>query len=303
MKHSALTRLFAVLLCLLLSVQAFAVETVDLQRPGSLTLHYTQDGQGLAGQEIALWRVGDVFENGTYALTAPYPVQIQGITAETEWRDTAATLSAYLVADAVQPDHTALTDETGTAVFGELPLGLYLIRGLRVATESGTCVFGDFFLFLPRNESGTYAYAVDAAPKHATFQPNGEAVEYSVLKLWKDDGQNRPTRVFVDIVQDGRVLRSVTLSAENHWRYTWSAPAEAAVTVVERDMPEGYTVTLSGTETAFVLTNTTHPDTDNPQTGDTAPITLYILLLSLSGLGLVILGIRALRRKSHDESR
>ena len=244
-----------------------------------------------------------MFENGTYALIAPYPVEIQGITSESEWQDTAATLSAYLVADAVQPHYTATTDETGTAAFGELPLGLYLIRGLRVETATGTAVFEDFFLFLPRNESGTYTYAVEAAPKHATFLPGEETVEYSLLKLWKDDGHHRPTQVKVDILQDGQLRESVVLSAENDWRYTWVAPASATVTVVERDMPEGYTVTLSGAETAFVLTNTTHPGTDNPQTGDTAPITLYILLLSLSGLGLILLGIRALRRKPHDESR
>ena len=184
-------------------------------------------------------------------------------------------------------------------------MGLYLIRGLTAATEAGISVFEDFLLFLPRNESGTYTYAVDAAPKHATFVPEGEELEYSVLKLWKDAGADavRPTQVYVDIVQDGQLRESVTLSAENHWRYSWKAPAGHSFAVVERQVPEGYTVTVTENGTAFVITNTAPPDTDNPQTGDTAPITLYILLLSLSGLGLVLLGVRALRRKSHDESR
>ena len=305
MKHRALTRLIAALLCLLLSGQAFAAETVDVQSACSLTLHYTQGETGLSGEQIALWQVGEVYADGTYALTAPYPVEIQGITAETEWRATAATLSAYLTADAVQPDYLATTDETGTAVFAELPVGLYLIRGLTVATDAGNSIFEDFFLFLPRNTGGSYAYSVEAVPKHATFVPKAEELEYSVLKLWKDAGAaaQRPEQIHVDILQDGQLWESVTLSAENSWRYSWNAPAGQDFAVVERQVPAGYTVTVTETETAFVLTNTAPPDTDNPQTGDTAPITLYILLLSLSGLGLVLLGIRALRRKSHDESR
>ena len=184
-------------------------------------------------------------------------------------------------------------------------MGLYLIRGLTVATEAGISVFADFFLFLPRSVGGSYTYAVDAAPKHATFVPDGEELEYSVLKLWKDAGADavRPAQIHVDILQDGQLWESVILSAGNHWRYSWKAPAGHSFAVVERQVPEGYTVTVTENGTAFVLTNTAPPDTDNPQTGDTAPITLYILLLSLSGLALVLLGIRALRRKSHDESR
>ena len=300
MKHRALTWLLAALLCLLLPAQAFAAESVDLQRPGSLTLHYTQDGESLSGQEIALWRVGDVFENGTYALIAPYPVEIQGITSESEWQDTAATLSAYLVADAVQPHYTATTDETGTAVFAELPLGLYLIRGLRVETATGTAVFEDFFLFLPRNESGTYTYAVEAAPKHATFLPGEETVEYSLLKLWKDDGHHRPTQVKVDILQDGRLRESVVLSAENDWTYAWTAEPGSVWTVAERDVPEGYQVTLDTKGNEFLLTNTFTTPVEPPDTGDTFPLYGCIMAMSLSGLLLILLGLTDRRERRNE---
>ena len=301
MKHRAHIRLLAAALCLLLCVQVFAAESVDLERDCSLTLHYTQRDAALAGQEIALYRAGDVHENGTYALTLAYPVEIQGITSEAEWQEAAATLSAYLTADAVAPHYTATTDETGTVSFTGLTPGLYLIRGLSAAVPEGTCVFADSFLFLPRNESGSYTYDVDANPKHASFVPTGE--EYSVLKLWKDAGAaaERPGEVQVDILKDGVLAESVILSAANDWRYSWSAPQGHSFTVVERNVPQGYTVTEN--QTSFVITNTAPPDTDNPQTGDSAPILLYILLLCLSGMALVILGIWALRRKSHEKNR
>ena len=303
MKYRAHIRLLAAALCLLLCVQVFAAESVDLERDCSLTLHYTQRDAALAGQEIALYRAGDVHENGTYVLTLAYPVEIQGITSEAEWQEAAATLSAYLMADAVTPHYTATTGETGTVSFTGLTPGLYLIRGLSAAVPEGTCVFADFFLFLPRNESGSYTYDVDANPKHASFVPTGE--EYSVLKLWKDAGAaaERPGEVQVDILKDGVLAESVTLSAANDWRYSWSAPAGHSFTVVERNVPQGYTVTVTENQTSFVITNTAPPDTDNPQTGDSAPILLYILLLCLSGMALVILGIWALRRKNHEKNR
>ncbi|MBQ9844104.1 MAG: Cna B-type domain-containing protein [Oscillospiraceae bacterium] len=303
MKHRAHIRLLAAALCLLLCVQVFAAESVDLERACSLTLHYTQRDAALAGQEIALYRAGDVHENGTYALTLAYPVEIQGITSEAEWQEAAATLSAYLTADAVAPHYTATTDETGTVSFTGLTPGLYLIRGLSAAVPEGKCVFADSFLFLPRNESGSYTYDVDANPKHASFMPTGE--EYSVLKLWKDAGAaaERPAEVQVDILKDGVLAESVTLSAANDWRYSWSAPQGHSFTVVERNVPQGYTVTVTGNQTSFVITNTAPPDTDNPQTGDSAPILLYILLLCLSGMALVILGIWALGRKNHEKNR
>ena len=303
MKHRAHIRLLAAALCLLLCVQVFAAESVDLERACSLTLHYTQRDAALAGQEIALYRAGDVHENGTYALTLAYPVEIQGITSEAEWQEAAATLSAYLTADAVAPHYTATTDETGTVSFTGLTPGLYLIRGLSAAVPEGKCVFADSFLFLPRNESGSYTYDVDANPKHASFVPTGE--EYSVLKLWMDAGAaaERPAEVQVDILKDGVLAESVILSAANDWRYSWSAPQGHSFTVVERNVPQGYTVTVTGNQTSFVITNTAPPDTDNPQTGDSAPILLYILLLCLSGMALVILGIWALGRKNHEKNR
>lgn len=50
----------------------------------------------------------------------------------------------------------------------------------------------------------------------------------------------------------------------------------------------------------FSITNT-KPETpagNNPQTGDTTNITLYVLLMAASGLALLVMGI-VLRKKSH----
>jgi hypothetical protein len=66
--------------------------------------------------------------------------------------------------------------------------------------------------------------------------------------------------------------------------------------VVERNVPQGYTMTVEERESTFVLTNTRIPtDPDDPgrlpEMGDTLNILLYVLLMFVSGSMLIVLGI------------
>ena len=110
MKNDILRRLCLGLLCLLLCapVQAFASSNLNQDQECSLTLHYTQEDQGLPDLEVGIYRVGQVFADGTYALVMPYgayPVNIQDITSQQEWQDAATTLKAYIVADRSVSDY------------------------------------------------------------------------------------------------------------------------------------------------------------------------------------------------------
>ena len=126
-----------------------------------------------------------------------------------------------------------------------------------------------------------------------------EEVEFKVLKLWRGDegNSNRPKSIEVEIFRDGVSYKTVVLSEENHWSYGWSAGQDASSwTVVERNVPKGYTMTVEERESAFVLTNTYTPDDpdipdDPPQTGDSSNILLYVMLMLGSGSMLVILGV------------
>jgi hypothetical protein len=63
--------------------------------------------------------------------------------------------------------------------------------------------------------------------------------------------------------------------------------------VVERNVPQGYTMTVEERQSTFVLTNTwnsTDPN-DPPKTGDTTNILLYVLIMAGAGSLLIILGI------------
>ena len=124
-------------------------------------------------------------------------------------------------------------------------------------------------------------------------------IRLSVLKLWRgdEDRNDRPKSIEVEIFCNGNSYKTVILSEENHWAYSWSAKDDGSRwTVVERNVPQGYTMTVEERGSSFVLTNTwtpTYPDDPDkpPQTGDTSNILLYIMLMIGSGSALIILGI------------
>lgn len=122
-----------------------------------------------------------------------------------------------------------------------------------------------------------------------------------LLKLWKGDNGShaRPATIEVEIFRNGTSYQTVTLSEENHWVYTWSAEDDGSDwKVVERNIPTGYTMTVEERETAFVLTNTFDHDVPKPpETGDTANIMLWVILMIVSGSSLIIFGITGKRNR------
>ena len=123
----------------------------------------------------------------------------------------------------------------------------------------------------------------------------------ALLKLWKGDNGShaRPATIEVEIFRNGTSYQTVTLSEENHWTYTWSAEDDGSDwKVVERNIPTGYTMTVEERETAFVLTNTFDHDVPKPpETGDTANIMLWVILMIVSGSSLIIFGITGKRNR------
>ena len=271
----------------------------------SLTLRYVQDKAGFEGIPVRIYRVAEPQSGGSYGLVAPfdgYPVNINGITSQREWRTVTTTLAAYIAADAPALTAVGPTDSTGTVVFKGLEAGLYFVEGVTAENANGVYCFDEMMVYLPTpQEDGTYLYDLEAAPKCGNFVP---AEEYQVTKLWKDsgDGDARPTFITVDILLDGVVKEQVTLNAENNWTHSWRAVGENGKwTVVERNVPEGYRVTVTANGTAFLVTNVSTTPPVVPPTGDTASLGFYVILLAVSGLLLVLLSCRRGRRKDNEE--
>ena len=285
----------ALLCCLLWKpVATRGLTPLEPDRDCSLTLYYTQEGIGFGGLEIQIFRVAEAFPDGSFRLIAPfsdYPVNIYGITAQKEWQEVASTLHAYIAANQVAPIGTETTQQDGTAVFSGLQTGLYLVRGAVAENQKGTYQFNDFMVYLPTPGENGYDYDVEAKPKCRAFVPH---TQYSVVKLWKDVGNEtqRPKSVTVEIRKDGVFVEEVILSAKNDWSYHWTVPdGQGRWSVVEKDVPRDYQVSISENDTAFVITNTHAEPGNPPETGDVFASWQMILMMCISGLVFVLLGI------------
>lgn len=302
MKKRILPLLLLACLVISLSTTALAVP-LDPDAQAQLTLHYKKEGKAFSNLQIAIYRVAEAKADGSFLLIAPfsaYPVNIHGITEQEQWKHIATTLDAYLVADQVQPDRQAQTDETGTVCFTNLQTGLYLVREVVAEDADGTYVFNRIMVYLPTPQpDGSYTYAVDAKPKCTEFVPKRQ---YMVTKLWQDANNRtqRPQAVTVAIYRDGALQETQILSAANNWSYTWTVSGEdkSQWSVAEQDVPDMYKVTVQQNGSVFSIINTCQSGTDVPPlTGDSFAPLPWIFAMCISGSMMVILGLYSRRRK------
>lgn len=265
----------AVLACLLLPAAASARGLIDTSEPVSLTIQYP-----CRGAAFRLYRAAEVSPYGEYTLTGDfkdYPVTLDQ-PDQAGWRALAATLAGYAARDGIQPLAQGETDENGRLTFSGLEPGLYLVTGEKCTAGGVTYTPEPFLVSLPGLDGAdNWVYEVTASPKHEQEKepdgkPDGGTVKRKVLKVWKDGGaEGRPASVTVQLLRNGKVYDTVVLSAENGWSHTWTGlDRDDTWQVVEADVPEGCTVTVTREGITFVVTNTREdvPDGPNPENPD-----------------------------------
>lgn len=240
----------------------------DRETPCSLTLD-----MGAPGVTVRVYRAAEVTEDVRFVLTgdfAGYNVDLDGLTS-TGWASLAQTLRGYVFLDAIQPLRTGVSDETGRLTFSDLPVGLYLVDGERIASteDDGYRQPAPFMICLPNWEqstdpetgtvSGGWQYNVAARPKYTTL--DGDVVMRRVLKVWNDGGSiSRPAQISVTLLKDGEPYETVDLNAENNWRYAWDElDGSSDWQIVESSVSGGYTVSVSLQGVTFVVTNSYNP--------------------------------------------
>ena len=282
-----------------------AVEPIIPEKECSLTISYCYGETAFSGVEVKLYRIAEVSADFKYTLTQPFKASgliLDGIRTAGEWNVVRSTLEAHILAYNISPEVTAVTNEAGQASFDDLQTGMYLAIVSQVEQDDLHYRFDSALIALPGlGSDGRPQYQVSVNAKGEVLPPvdPDENVELKVLKLWRgDENRNvRPESIEVEIFCNGISYETVILSEENHWAYTWFAKDDGSTwTVIERNVPQGYTMTVEERQSTFVLTNTwtpTYPDDPGkpPQTGDTSNIMLYVLLMIGSGSMLIILGI------------
>lgn len=263
----------ALMICLGMIRVGCTAAAIDPSRSCSLTLSYTLNGIAFSDLQIDIYRVAELRSDGTYALVEPfsgYPIRIHGITSQQEWRETAQTIKNYAAANQIKTYRSQKTDDNGVVFFDGLQTGLYMVKGAVAQSGNETVAFYDFMVYLPTPKNGDYDYDIEAKPKCTQYT---QPVKYTVVKLWKDSGASgsRPASVRVEILKDGAVQERVVLDGTNNWSHSWEAAENGAVwSVMEKDVPNGYQVSITENKTTFFITNTkSNPDPDDPDDPDT----------------------------------
>lgn len=313
-KRIAAGMLSVLILLLMLPVQALAAGSIDVNRDESLTISFQDGAAALTGVQFDLYLTATVDEYGELTTTdefAQFQVNIQGKNDEA-WRTLASTLEGYVLREKLTPEDSSTTDDQGLAAFPtegkHLRAGLYLVLGYQISVNGRRYDPAPFMVMLPGldRENNSWNYDVTVNAKYDTTPiPDENTINLKVIKVWEDQGheKDRPKEVIVQLLRDGEVYDTVTLNAENDWRYTWADLDEGySWTVVEKEV-DGYTVAVTQEGTTFIVTNTydqTAPQ-PSPSTTPSVPSTPSIPqtgqlwwpvpLLVAVGLLLVVLGL------------
>lgn len=282
-----------------------AVEPISPAKESSLTLTYRYDGAALSGVPVQLYRIADVSADAQFTLTGDFQatrLTLNGIGSAREWDAIRTTLESFIAVSGLAPCHSASTDEAGSVRFEGLTPALYLVLPTQAAEGNARYCFDSALVSVPGLDSdGRWFYDVSVLPKADLSIPTGAELEYTVLKLWQDAGNEalRPASIEVELIRSGEIVATVVLSAENNWSYSWTAEDNGDVwQVAERNVPERYVMTVERHDAAFTILNTIPDHTLPPQTGDTANPVLYFAVAGLSGLALILLGAAAKKGRS-----
>ena len=312
--------IIAFLLCFCFHVMifgAFAASTSDAVEPivpeneSSLTISYRYGETAFSGVQVKLYKVATVSADFKYTLTSSFETTglvLNGIKSTSEWNVVRSTLEAHILAYGITPSAVLTTDTDGKVHIDTLGTGIYLAIVDQIEQDNMYYYFESSLTALPGlSDDGHWQYQVSVNAKAEALPPIGpdEKEELKVLKLWKgDEGQtDRPKNVEVEIFRNGTSYKTVELSEENNWSYSWSADDDGSKwTVIEKNVPKGYAMTVEEKDSSFVITNTfsqSSPDDPiGPPTGDTSNMLVYILLMSASGCLMLIIGIAGKRKSS-----
>ncbi len=175
--------ILAGLLALIMAMTAFADPVLDMGNTGEITVTMqTEDENGtlktISGGTMAIYKVADVYGVGGtestgggyyFRLTDNFKdsgVELEGKTDDDlsgKWSEYAEKLADFADENSVKPDETKSIGADGTAVFGNLSAGLYLL--VQTEPAEGYSSVNPFLVSMPYYEDGVYKTSVETYPK------------------------------------------------------------------------------------------------------------------------------------------
>jgi len=275
-----------------------ANELINDEKENNLTINYSYDDYKFDKKEVKLYLIANIKSDFKYELTQEfknYPISLNNIKENDEWNTIKETIDSYIISDNIKETKSSLI-ENNQVSFNNLQSGLYLIKTDTIKNDNYTLISDSIILNLPSLENGKWNYETSIYPKTYEFIPKYETIKYKVEKRFIDNKNNRPLSIDVEIFKDGNLFDSIILSSKNNWTYEWKYIDDgSSFSVVERNIPSNYNVSISKNNNNFIIINELKEDVKNPQTYDS--INLYLYLLIISFIGIIVLLISLVKRR------
>ena len=272
-------------------ITAFAQE-FGIDRIGSISVTLMdQDGETpITGAELSLYYVATVKLNDANRLTYTFTDTFADCGCALDDPALTATLDVFVTEHAAPVD-TQMTDAQGCAAFENLPLGLYFVKQTGTVTGYAPCT--PFLVTVPNYDREGYVYDVNASPKTDIAR----LTDITIRKVWNTDKSAEATdSVTIQLLKNGIVLKTATLSAQNNWQVTYTdLPESDAYSIVEVNVPQGFTVTYTKNGYIFTATN-------SAALIQTGQLIWPIPVLAMVGLCLITVGTLLLRKTRNQNA-
>ncbi len=279
-------------------VEAVAADSASESR---IVVYHHYEGKPIAGSKVDAHYVAELNADGSLKPTgafATYGISWDVSTSSSR-QALADTLEGYVERDGIMPAYTAVTDSEGAASFPpkgakSLKEGWYLV--ITETREVDGVMLEPAAALVSVSPHSSNGSNVAVTTKLAVTS-EAETTTIDVTKVWKDDGTIRPKSVQVQLLRDGVVHKTATLSASNGWHCAWEGLSTASKwRVVEKTVPEGYKVSIVKSGNAFSVVNTQEKTTPPPPEKDdklpqTGTLWWPVPLLLAAGVALFCLGL------------
>ena len=235
-----------------------------------LLVKYDKDGVSISGAKINIYRIGTytpqkILPENDFAL---FEADFE-ITDTEKLSNLALTLEPYAFKNKLTPDYTDTTDEKGEADFGqaEIRSGAYLVTVSKADIDGVTYLSAPVIIVLPYENYDVVTLEI----KSEAVKPDADFLNLKAIKVWKNDREDmRSDSITVELLRDGSVYDTRVLSKKNDWHTDWSElDPSSRWSIIEKDVPTNYTVTVSLEGVTFVVTNDAHLPEDEPITEET----------------------------------
>ena len=245
----------------------------------------SQDGlDSMEGAELSVFHIATVMadENGT--LSYAYTDAFSDCGAELDDPELVKKLELFVSGNEI-PARKIVTDSQGKAACENLPLGLYFVK--QTGNVEGFAPCTSFLVTVPIKTENGYQYDVDTSPKTDVTR----MVNITIKKVWNTDKSTAIAQnVTVQLLRNEELVQTATLSEGNDWQVMYAdMPESDGYSIVEVNVPKGFTATYTQEGYTFTVTNT-------PSLAQTGQLIWPIPVLAMAGLCLIAVGTMVLRK-------